>query len=201
MALKCVKNSLLGTLLASAALASIGHAQTSAPAQTIAKSNGVAAEDHRPELGSLLPPHRLLGKTRLRVWGFQVYDARLWVTPGFKPEQFASQNFALELSYLRDFTSADIVERSLEEMRRSATISDEQSKAWTAALLRVMPEVKKGDRITGVHKAGEGAVFLVNGQPGGEIKDPEFARLFFGIWLSPKTSEPDMRRELLAGAL
>ena len=83
MALKCVKNSLLGTLLASAALASIGHAQTSAPAQTIAKSNGVAAEDHRPELGSLLPPHRLLGKTRLRVWGFQVYDARLWVTPGF----------------------------------------------------------------------------------------------------------------------
>ena len=199
MAIKCVKNSLLGLLLVSAALATTGHAQTTSPPEATAKSNVVSAEDHRPELGSLLPQHRLLGKTRLRVWGFQVYDARLWVTPGFKPAQFASQPFALELSYLRDFTSADIAERSLEEMRRSATISDEQAKTWTAALLRVMPEVKKGDRITGINKVGEGALFLVNGQPGGEIRDAEFARLFFGIWLSPKTSEPQMRTALLAG--
>jgi hypothetical protein len=42
-------------------------------------------------------------------------------------------------------------------------------------------------------------LFLLNGQPAGEIRDPEFARLFFGIWLSPRTSEPAMRRALLAG--
>jgi hypothetical protein len=40
-------------------------------------------------------------------------------------------------------------------------------------------------------------VFSFNGKPIGEIKDPEFARLFFGIWLSPQTSAPEMRRELL----
>jgi hypothetical protein len=32
------------------------------------------------------------------------------------------------------------------------------------------------------------------------IDDPEFSRYFFGIWLSPHTSEPKMRGELLAGA-
>lgn len=32
----------------------------------------------------------------------------------------------------------------------------------------------------------------------GEVADPEFARLFFGIWLSPNTSEPALRQALLA---
>jgi hypothetical protein len=29
------------------------------------------------------------------------------------------------------------------------------------------------------------------------VADPEFSRLFFGIWLSQATSEPEMRRALL----
>ena len=44
------------------------------------------------------------------------------------------------------------------------------------------------------------AQFLVNGKPTGEVRDTEFANLFFGIWLSPKTSEPKLRVALLAGA-
>ena len=34
--------------------------------------------------------------------------------------------------------------------------------------------------------------------PLGEVPDPDFARLFFAIWLSPATSEPQMRSQLLA---
>ena len=200
MAIKCLKTASLAALLASAALASASHAQTAESLENSAKSSASVAEDSRPELARLLPAHRLLGKTRLKVWGFQVYDARLWVTAGFKPEQFASQPFALELAYLRDFSRVEIAERSVAEMRRSANFSDEQAKTWTAALVRLMPDVKKGDRITGINRTGEGALFLVNGKPGGEIRDAEFARLFFGIWLSPKTSEPQMRSALLADA-
>jgi len=40
--------------------------------------------------------------------------------------------------------------------------------------------------------------FLLNGKPYGEVRDPEFAPLFFGIWLSPATSEPALRQSLLA---
>jgi hypothetical protein len=61
--------------------------------------------------------------------------------------------------------------------------------------------VKKGDRIMAVNLPGEGVRFLFNGKPNGEILDPQFARLFFAIWLSPKTSEPKMREELLVGAM
>jgi Chalcone isomerase-like len=168
-------------------------------------ANGAAViagpEDIRTELKELLPHNRLVGRGRLTYFGFQVYDARLWAAPGFRAEDLSSQPFALELAYLRDFASADVAARSILEMRRSADISESQAKAWTQEMLRVIPDVKKGDRIMGANKPGIGAAFLVNGKPGGEIRDVEFARLFFGIWLSPKTSEPKLRSALLAGAM
>ena len=160
-----------------------------------------AVEDQRPELGSLLPQHQLVGKARLTVWGFQVYDARLWAAPGFSTVNLAAQPFALELAYLRAFENKDVAERSITEMRRSASINDAQAKRWMEEMVRVLPDVKKGDRIMGVNRPGWGAQFLLNGKPLGEIRDAEFARLFFGIWLSPNTSEPKLRSALLAGAL
>ena len=174
------------------------QAQTPGASTEAAATSNTASDTHA-ELRDLLPQHKLSGKGRLTVWGFDVYDASLWVTPGFKADKLTALPFALELAYLRDFTNTDIAERSLVEMRRSASISDAQAKAWTAAMLRVIPNVKKGDRIMGVYRPGTGAAFLVNGKSAGEIMDAEFARLFFGIWLSPKTSEPKVRSALLAG--
>ena len=158
------------------------------------------AEDARAELDAALPQHRLIGKGRLTVWGFQVYDARLWALPGFKPDNLPGQPFALELAYLRDFSGKDTAERSIKEMRRAATISEEQAKVWITDMQRVIPDIKKGDRIMGINRPGTGAQFLVNGKASGDIRDAEFARLFFGIWLSPKTSEPRLRDVLLQGA-
>jgi hypothetical protein len=134
------------------------------------------------------------------VWGFQVYDAQLWALPGFGNESFATQPLALELGYLRAFEKTEVAERSISEMRRAAPITERQLEQWTAAMLRVLPDVKKGDRVTGVHRPGVGASFWLNGQPIGEVRDAEFARRFFGIWLGSKTSEPRLRGELLAGA-
>lgn len=152
------------------------------------------------EVASALPQGQLIGQGRLTVWGFQVYDARLWAAAGFGAGGYASQPLALELAYLRAFDAVEVAQRSLQEMRRSATITDAQAAQWTTALLRVIPDVRKGDRITGVHRPGVGAAFWVNGRASGEIRDAEFARLFFGIWLSPNTSEPQLRQALLAGA-
>ena len=163
-------------------------------------SADAGSDDARAELNAALPQHRLIGKGRLTVWGFEVYDARLWAQPGFKADSLTTQPFALELAYLRDFAGKDIAERSLKEMRRLATISDEQAKNWINEMLRVIPDVKKGDRLMGIHRPGMGVQLLVNGKSSGDIRDADFARLFFGIWLSPKTSEPKVRAGLLAGA-
>ena len=171
-----------------------------AAAQTGPDAVASSANAKPPELLDALPQGRLLGGGRLRVFGFQVYDARLWAGPGFRVDSFASQALALELSYLRAFEGQAIAERSITEMRRAAPVSDDLADQWSAALRRVLPDVKKGDRIMGVHRPGVGAAFWMNGKPLGEIRDAEFAKRFFGIWLAPGTSEPGLRNALMAGA-
>ena len=159
----------------------------------------VQRSEVRPELAGALPQAQRIGTGRLTVWGFQVYDARLWAQPDFRAANFDRAPLALELSYLRAFKAEEIAERSIREMRHSKSVSDAQASRWTADLLRVIPDVRTGDRVMGVHQPGVGAAFWVNGKNTGEIQDAEFARLFFGIWLSPNTSEPKLREALLAG--
>ena len=164
----------------------------------------VSAQPERSALPSevvqALPGAALQGQMRFRLWGFDVYDARLWTLPGFSSQGFERQHLALELRYLRGVDADLIAERSLQELRRQATPTPEQAQRWLAEMRRVFPDVQPGDRLLGVHRPGEGAAFFHNGQPRGEIRDPEFARLFFGIWLSPRSSEPAMRQALLGSA-
>jgi hypothetical protein len=151
---------------------------------------------NRPEVAALsavLPT----SPVRLRVWGFEVYDARLWTPAGFRHGQYAQHAFALELQYLRKLDGAAIASRSIDEMRRVGSFSDAQAQSWLAAMRSLFPNVGPGERITGVNLPGEGAEFWVNGQRVGVIKDTAFARLFFGIWLDERTSEPKMRAQLL----
>ncbi|MBE0475298.1 chalcone isomerase family protein [Rhodoferax sp.] len=149
------------------------------------------------ELRAALPTAALAGQAKLTFFGFDVYQASLWVAPGFSAAAFAEHGFALELAYLRDFSGADIAERSLAEMARQAPISAEQAARWSAQMGKLFTNVKAGDRLTGIHQPGVGARFVFNSQPLGEIADAEFARLFFGIWLSPQTSRPKLRLALL----
>jgi hypothetical protein len=57
--------------------------------------------------------------------------------------------------------------------------------------------VQAGDRITGVQRPREATRFFVNARAVGDVRDAEFTRLFFGIWLAPQTSEPRLRDALL----
>ena len=138
------------------------------------------------------------GSATLRFLGLQVYHARLWTVADFDPQRLGEQPLVLELEYLRNFSASAIADRSIVEMRRSGSFADDQAERWNSAMRRVFPDIKAGDRLTGVHRPGQGASFLFNDRPAGEIADPEFSRLFFSIWLGPNTSEPGMRRQLLA---
>ncbi len=160
----------------------------------------IHAEPLPPELRPALPVATLSGQARMTFWGFELYQATLWVAPGFEDTAFEKSTFALELAYLRDFTGAAIAKRSVAEMRRQTPMTLAQEAAWENRMRALLPDVKAGDRITGVHQPATGAVFWRNGSLLGEVRDPVFARQFFGIWLSPQTSEPQLRRALLASA-
>ena len=150
-----------------------------------------------PALASALQNLGKVGTARLRYWGFDVYDANLYAPAGFDIQRFESQRFGLELSYLRGFKGTDIAERSIDEMKGLATLGPAQAQRWLAAMSALFPDVQRGDRITGVHLPGRGARFYLNDRLLGEIADDAFSRLFFGIWLSPRTSQPRMREALI----
>ncbi len=180
------RRTVLGTLVASASLPlwSWARAAVSAP----------------PEVLAELPDARLIGSGRLTFMLMNVYDARLWVRDGFNPAEHAKAALALELEYARALNGALIAERSIEEMKRIGDVADSTAQRWLAALKQIFIDVNKGDRITGVQVPGAATRLFVNGKLRGEVRDAEFTRLFFGIWLSPRTSEPRLRDALLGPA-
>jgi len=106
----------------------------------------------------------------------------------------------LELTYQRNFSAGEISRVSLQEMRRHGDFDPAQAERWQSRLTAALPDVRRGDRLAGLHRPGQGVTFFHNGRPTGEIADPAFARLFFAIWLGEATSAPELRQALLAGA-
>ncbi|WP_245901476.1 chalcone isomerase family protein [Simplicispira suum] len=141
---------------------------------------------------------QLSGRGTLRFLGLEVYQATLWVRPGFAPTHWAQHALALELRYARGFSAEAIAQRSIEEMQRQQPVPAAQAARWQAELAALLPDVAAGDRLVGVYAPGEGARFVYNDKALESIDDPLFARLFFGIWLSPQSSEPTLRAALLA---
>ena len=140
----------------------------------------------------------LAGEGQMRFLGLRIYDARLWVTPGFQASSFGAHPLALELTYHRAFSGAAIAQRSVEEMQRQAALPPAQAERWQQRLAGVIPDVQPGDQLTGLYQPHQGMRLWHGSQALGTIDDAELARLFFGIWLSPRTSEPGLRSALLA---
>jgi hypothetical protein len=165
----------------------------------LAASAGVHAQSPLPaEVRGEWPAARLLGTGRLRFLGLQVYDIRLWTPEArFGEEAWAQTPLALEIEYARALVGKLIAERSIEEMRRSGPIAPDAETRWLATMTGLFPDVKAGDRITGVQRPGTSTRFFHNGNLRGEVREAEFTRRFFGIWLAPTTSEPRLRESLL----
>jgi hypothetical protein len=146
-----------------------------------------------------LPEAIPAGSAPFSFLGFRVYQARLWVAPGFRRSTLGDAALALELAYERNFTGAAIARRSLEEIERAGRLDADQAQRWESGLRALLPDVKPGDRLLGVHRPGRGVEFYQDGRVLGRIDDPEFSRRFFAIWLGPATSAPGLRDALLAG--
>jgi hypothetical protein len=179
-------------LVLAALLAGTGVGPSRAQAQ--------AANAAPAELAPLLPAARLQGRARMRSLGLSIYEARLWVGAAPVATDWAAVPFAIEIEYARTLWGSMIADRSLTEMRRQGAIAPEVAERWLATMKTLFPDVKEGDRLTGVHTPGQGARFFLNGAARGTPQDETFSRVFFGIWLSPKTSEPALRSALLGQA-
>jgi len=171
-----------------------------AAAMGVAVASSAAEDAATPPafIRQALPEAALWGQGQMRFLGLRIYDARLWAGPRFEAADFGAYPLALELNYHRAFTGAAIAQRSIEEIERQGELTPAQAQSWQKALTAVLPDVQPGDRLTGLYQPGQGMRLWRGQQPLGAIDDAELARRFFGIWLSPRTSEPSLRSALLA---
>ncbi len=148
------------------------------------------------EIADAIHAAKPYGKGAVSFLFLTAYDATLWTDA--RPWSMNSC-FALTLHYGMGFSTDELVDRTMSEMARVAPHLDAATQArYRAMLPRLFPSVKSGDTITALHTPGQPTRFFHNGAPVGQSDDAGFAAPFFAIWLSPATSDPGLRRKLLA---
>jgi Chalcone isomerase-like len=167
-----------------------------APATAMAQTVNAPALHESSTAG--LPSLKLRGGGLLRMFGFQIYNSYLWTPDGGTFD--AKKPYVLDIQYLRNFEGKKLAERSIDEMRALGIGGDSIYAKWLAEMIRVFPDVKPNDRLTGVFTPNRTAKFFHNGKLTGEVSDPDFADAFFGIWLHEKTSQPKLRALMLGSS-
>lgn len=145
-------------------------------------------------ISSHIPDAKAVGEGRLSFMMWDIYDARLYAPAGSWSKE---KPFALELSYLREVSGEKIADRSVEEMRNQGYTNEVKLADWHTQMRDIFPDVNEGNILTGVYANNGETIFYKDDNEIGRISDPEFGLQFFNIWLSEKTSAPDLRRKLL----
>ncbi|MFT6071497.1 MAG: hypothetical protein ACJAQ0_000504 [Dasania sp.] len=133
------------------------------------------------------------GQYQFTYFGFSIYDAALFMDQ--KCENLEC-DFILKLIYQRSFDKEDIVNRSIQEIDALYDLDKNQKKRYKKLLLSVLVDVQDGDIIDG-KMINSYANFYHNNKYIGKVDEKKLSKYFFDIWLSPQTSEPEMRNALL----
>lgn len=146
-------------------------------------------------LSSVIPNQfHLLGKGIYSALFWDIYSAELFTPQKTWQKQ---QSYALRLTYFRAFSGEAIAKRSIEEIEGLGFVQPERLQQWMQQMQQIFPDVKQGDSLTGMREANGVTTFYYGQRLVGQVEDPLFADWFFGIWLHPNTSAPELRQQLL----
>jgi len=154
----------------------------------------LAAANEGPKfVNQYIDSPELVGQGQYRQAFWKIYDARLFANQG----KYAPDNdFALQLEYSRSLSGQHIVDKSIELIFAQGPFPDTRLEQWEQILDAVIPDVKKGDQLTGIRLSST-SYFYLNDELVGEISEPQLNQYFFDIWLGEDTSAPDLRQKLL----
>lgn len=139
-----------------------------------------------------LPNFSHLGHGTFTKFGFEIYHAHFYVD-----EVKAAKKFAIVLNYSRKIEKAALLKATVEQLERLG-YSSKKTEEWKTQLEKIYPNINQGDHLTAIFNPANGTTFVYGDKVIGNVNSQEFAEAFFGIWLSPKTSAPDLRSKLLA---
>ena len=132
------------------------------------------------------------GTFSLLFW--DIFDAKLFGPNG---EWSTDKPFALSIHYLLEIEGSDLAARTVDEMRKQGLKDESIIADWYNVLRKIFPDVKNGSVLIAVFEPGQHTRFFIDDQDIGIVEGDEFLSWFSGIWLSEKTSEPELRQQLI----
>ncbi|MEM1112237.1 MAG: chalcone isomerase family protein [Pseudomonadota bacterium] len=136
----------------------------------------------------------LVGEASLRVLFWDIYNSRLYTETG-SYERY-QRPLRLEIEYQRDIPSDALVDRTGTEWDAQG-LDHENQAAWLARLRELWPDVQQGDRLALELGEDNRSYFTLNGETLGAVDDTDFGQHFVDIWLSPRTTRPELRTALI----
>lgn len=147
-----------------------------------------------PPLATLVPNAGVVGQGTLSVVFFNIYNAKLYAPAGKLQN---TQPFALEMTYLRAVSGADIIDHSVNEIRNQGATNPQTLTDWQNQLAAIFTDVTAKTVLLAVFMPTGETLFYRDNRPIGTIKDAELSKRFANIWLGNNTSQPALRRQLL----
>ena len=133
------------------------------------------------EVAQAIPNAQRVGAAQYGVTAIPLFRAELFATDG----AFSwNRPFALTMTYAHPARASALIDRAVREMSGRGAGNARSLSPLRAQLTRCLPDLSRGDRITGVSTGPDTARFFHNGTPRCDVRWPGFRRAFFGIWLA-----------------
>lgn len=161
-----------------------------------AQTNNLAMVQAPALINKYIQEAKLIGSATHEIAFWDIYDLALYAEkyPFTGTEQ---PPYALEIIYNRGFSGDLIADKSISLIREQDFEDELRLAEWHSQLVKIFPDVSKGTILTGVYTEEMYTAFYCDGEYLGHIKDPEFGKHFFNIWLGEDSTEPKLRRELI----
>lgn len=175
----------------------------------------VQSLDQLPESAQTLSLKKV-GSAKFSVLFWDIYQSKLFTSSGRFPNEDKEHVVLFEIEYLRDIAKTDLIDKTIEQWQHIG-LQEKDYQHYVAQLEAIWPDIVAGDKLSlliGDNKSS----FFFNQQKIGTIieqsspntyqetsenmsmtgaSNTAFGKTFIDIWLSEKTSQPNLRQQLL----
>lgn len=146
-----------------------------------------------PSYASPTDPLVKIGEGEMSVLFWSLYKAELYGSSA--PFNQAQRPLALKITYLRDIKRDDLIDAT-EQQWKKIDYTHSNIELWLQQLKSIWPDIKKNDVLT-IRVEENLSHFYQKDTLIGTVNDADFGPAFMSIWLSDKTTRPDLRKQLL----
>ena len=104
----------------------------------------------------------------------------------------------MELAFLRGVSGAEVAKAIAEGFDRNSGDRAPALRERVEQFRKLIPDVKKGDRLAFVYRPGQPLEVQANGKKTGEVPGKDFADTLFLVWLGARPADKDLKAGLLA---